>query len=287
MLHEKDTKKVERKMTPSLGQKMPQAGIKNLKEKAEKIIAAIYMVSGLISESEPLRNMLRKASLGFSSELYSSHYEKGQLSFIKDSMIPKLELLSARIRLARMSQLVSEMNADILLSKISSLSSEAEEIFSSRTQKNSELSHSARLLKDIFANDQGNAISSATTIDPSPSRERKTDIDTSSSTSSSRSFSRSQVLSSLTPVASQKSQTPPGKKDRKFTRTSKSGGAREQRQEKILTRLGEHPQSSITDICSVFDGCSTKTIQRDLVELIEAGKVTKKGSRRWSTYSIV
>lgn len=49
----------------------------------------------------------------------------------------------------------------------------------------------------------------------------------------------------------------------------------------IVARLGK---ANLRDIANNFPGVSEKTIQRDLVALINAGKVKTEGKRRWTVY---
>ncbi len=62
--------------------------------------------------------------------------------------------------------------------------------------------------------------------------------------------------------------------------------ARGGRQEAILDILSKKGPSYIKDISTVVRDVSEKTIQRELQALVEAGKVTKTGERRWTTYTI-
>ena len=54
----------------------------------------------------------------------------------------------------------------------------------------------------------------------------------------------------------------------------------------ILDHLRKHRNASIKDIAATVRGCSEKTIQRDLNDLIRQGLVRRVGSRRWSTYEL-
>jgi hypothetical protein len=62
--------------------------------------------------------------------------------------------------------------------------------------------------------------------------------------------------------------------------------AKEKRHSNIINILKQKKDASINDICNLFKDCSSKTIQRDLIELIKNKKVVKRGDRRWSTYSL-
>ncbi len=59
-----------------------------------------------------------------------------------------------------------------------------------------------------------------------------------------------------------------------------------ERHEDIVNILRGKKNASITDICFFFEDCSSKTIQRDLKELIRDGRVIKEGDRRWAKYNL-
>jgi hypothetical protein len=58
------------------------------------------------------------------------------------------------------------------------------------------------------------------------------------------------------------------------------------RREAILALLRQKGNLSIKDFLSVVKDISEKTIQRELIVLVQEGLVKKEGERRWSTYSL-
>lgn len=58
------------------------------------------------------------------------------------------------------------------------------------------------------------------------------------------------------------------------------------RKDSILNLLKTKSDLTIKDFTKVITECSEKTIQRELIDLVEKGLVKKKGERRWSTYSL-
>ena len=58
------------------------------------------------------------------------------------------------------------------------------------------------------------------------------------------------------------------------------------RREAILSIIKNKGTSNIKDISTLIRGVSEKTIQRELIELINEGVVLKQGERRWSTYTL-
>ncbi len=58
------------------------------------------------------------------------------------------------------------------------------------------------------------------------------------------------------------------------------------RQESILNLLKKESNLTIKDFTKVITDCSEKTIQRELISLVEKGLIKREGERRWSTYSL-
>lgn len=59
------------------------------------------------------------------------------------------------------------------------------------------------------------------------------------------------------------------------------------RQSEILSFINQRKSAVIKDIAGLFPNVSEKTIQRELGALVDAGKITKRGSKRWSIYLAV
>ncbi len=59
------------------------------------------------------------------------------------------------------------------------------------------------------------------------------------------------------------------------------------RQDTILNFINERKSAVIKDIVGLLPDVSEKTIQRELNVLIDTGRITKRGSKRWSIYMAV
>ena len=59
------------------------------------------------------------------------------------------------------------------------------------------------------------------------------------------------------------------------------------RQSEILSFINNKKSVAIKDISALFPDVSEKTIQRELGALVSTGKITKRGSKRWSLYMAV
>ena len=58
------------------------------------------------------------------------------------------------------------------------------------------------------------------------------------------------------------------------------------RQEKIIAEIKKHESVSIKDILRVLPNYSSKTLQRELIRMVDEGILEKTGERRWSRYSL-
>jgi hypothetical protein len=72
---------------------------------------------------------------------------------------------------------------------------------------------------------------------------------------------------------------PPTKKDTEASRAS-------DRSQRIIDIVTVKGVVSIRDVALVITDCSEKTLQRELLALVERGVLAKKGERRWSTYRL-
>lgn len=58
------------------------------------------------------------------------------------------------------------------------------------------------------------------------------------------------------------------------------------RQSTIISLLKRKKEIMIKDISAIIDGCSEKTIQRELLAMVSAGILRKIGEKRWSRYTL-
>lgn len=54
----------------------------------------------------------------------------------------------------------------------------------------------------------------------------------------------------------------------------------------ILSILQKKDSITIKDVAEVITDCSEKTLQRELLSMVESGVLKKEGERRWSTYAL-
>lgn len=227
-------------------------------KKTEKLATALYMVTNLFGDSEPMKWTLRtKVSnllsfiIGFKDVLESREYE-----FSNEVKTKVLEVVSL-LEVASRSGLVSPMNFSILKTEFMNLVN----ALGSLRKEVGELAQFA-LPKAFFDVPRshvphgGHASSTAT----------HTDIE------------HEHVYKGQTAIKDNVSLNNSSQSD-VFKKTN--------RQSIIINLLRKKKDLTIKDIALVIRDCSEKTIQRELISLIEGGVLKKTGERRWSRYSLV
>ena len=206
-------------------------------KKTEKLATAMYMVTNLFNDIEPMKWTLRTKTsqllsfiIGF-KDISKSREEE----FFHEVKIKVLEIVSL-LEISSRSGLVSPMNFSILKSEFMKM---IEFITGTR-----ETVHSVQTpvdLKESF-------------------------------------FSISRTASFPKDMAVDNSPQHP------YSEVPKRNT---NRQNIILNLLSKKGEVTIHDVALVIPECSEKTIQRELIALIQSNKVKKTGQRRWSKYSLV
>jgi len=230
-------------------------------KKTEKLATALYMVTNLFGDSEPMKWTLRiKVSnllsfiIGFKDILESREYE-----FSNDVKTKVLEVVSL-LEVASRSGLVSPMNFSILkgefMNLVSSLSSLRKE-----QQEGTQFAFSKTFF-EVPRNHQSTTTSSPFSTHGS--------FDTSEYKTEYKGHQHT-----VKDITAFKEETSGG-----------NGFKKTNRQSIIVNLLKKKKDLTIKDIAQVIRDCSEKTIQRELIALIEAGVLKKTGERRWSRYSL-
>ena len=192
--------------------------------KLQKLSAALYLITNVIHDSDPIKWRLRDTSLSLLSQTKSDHLLLGQL-------IPAISQVLSLIDIARLNASVSTMNFDILKQEYLAIRNKLEE------------QNRPEFLKQLAIPESGLEASNIV-----------------------RQFSSSIATKSIN------HQSAP----RLIANTRRDG---------ILKLIKQQGPISIKDIAKSVPGVSSKTVQRELAELVRAGLLKKEGDRRWSRYS--
>lgn len=245
-----------------------------LSKKCERLATAVYLVTNFLLDTEPLKIRLRTLSLDFVRDVsfarIGGHTTEGHnFDVLKGNVLETLALLE----LAFISGLLSEMNFTILKREYAALRDAIEikkashesrtdnilgETFFGSTFHTNEQAH-----KDIFDKGHNNNSMSFTMSERNNNVRERTPKPVESSSK--------MVLNARTPVV----------------RAASNNADKEARRSRILKLIKDSHEVMVKDITVLFPDLSEKTLQRELVALVESGVLKKTGERRWSRYSLV
>jgi len=249
-----------------------------LSKKTERIAMALYMVLDFIDDSEPLKMSMKKSIVDMLSDMCSviDMSVNVRTPVLVRTLSHTESLLSGMLILRRVG-IVSEMNADILLEEFISmrdiLEGEIKKVYHFRpfASARSFSSEHVSLPDDLFAN-----IERGKTEEDSPSLSVK----------AKSMYSGMQKVSN---VIKDKLKLKDKSESQNNSRMSikKAKDVLYERQRLLLAFIGMKHIVSAKDVSDSFPNFNSKTIQRDLVTLVNQGRLLKQGDRRWSTYTFI
>lgn len=215
---------------------------------------AIYMVTDLFEDGEPLKLALRNAAV----------------DMLKDKSITHTSNLKSLLILSKEIGFVSQINTDILVRAINSI----EEGVQAVTQT----VDISTVLKVVPETSIGAVIPDASLEDTvRDANESSGDI--------GESGKYNKIVDSQPEVAVETNSI---KKAEKAPHTPSVSTTLDigTRRKKILEVVRSKGQATIHEFIQSIQGCSSKTIQRELTSLVLSGTLKKTGERRWSKYSL-
>jgi len=234
-------------------------------KKTEKITAALYLVSGLLKDDEPLKWELRDRGIDLLSASFtaSSSLPGDKNAVIQSLFTAALETLSL-LNVARISNMISEMNHRLLIREIDNIVGMLRDRLAQSAEKAGYvLSESFFRTPDLYSSgfklDHGGHKSGNDGRRPSAAAGNGVQRSETSQNSAEERFSKGQ---------------------------GGSEAKRSRRQEMILEVLKGGSGLTIKDFAKTIKDVSAKTIQRELLDLVARGVVRKEGERRWSRYSL-
>jgi hypothetical protein len=226
---------------------------------AQKIVTALYLLTDLFEDREPIKWSLRSKVLETMSYTGVLSHSVGPALMDIDGgkILEQVSEIKSLLNIGVLSGIVSPMNHDILSRELS--------VFQENAVRHIHLMNGNQSLytESLFSRFDWTSAPKAPHIPQGH-------------------FKKTQNTS--------KGQKNVSKRDDKKVLYNKpqketQGTATNERKEKILKLVQEKGSVMIKDISPVFDGFSEKTIQRDLLDLVSQGLLQKSGERRWTTYS--
>ncbi|MEK7579260.1 MAG: DeoR family transcriptional regulator [Patescibacteria group bacterium] len=231
----------------------------DLEEVSQKLATALYLVTGLMSDEEPLKWHLRRKAISLVSDtgralrLFKIDKEEDVLASLQTSCRETVSL----IRVSAISGIVSTMNEEIIVLQMNAFMSDMRSILEREDGKGG-------LIKKILSYKR-----------PLLLGRPENKYNFSQGHSQGQSFSNQAVL--------------PKQSVKKIilrVRPNGNGLEGKARKEKITALVREKGSVMIKDIAGAIQDCSEKTLQRDLGDLVREGVLKRKGERRWTVYFV-
>jgi len=238
-------------------------------KKTERLSMALYVLSNLFDDREPMRHSLREAGLDLISisALFLSSNTAERLAALDHFVHLSMRLISY-IEIARAGNLITPMNYDLLKNEF-----EAVIALVKNNEENFKAGYGSILAKDFFAPVQDQ------TSYPLPQFNNL--ISSSANNSPDITLKSSQGLGSLSHKGHIR------QKDKTVLDNTMTFGTKQNRSEIIISMLKKDKVLTIKDFLAVIKDCSEKTVQRELLALVAKGILKKEGERRWSKYSLI
>ncbi len=271
----------------SMGDNVKDNLSKYLILKAEKLSSAVYLVTDILSDQEPLKWKLRQQTLDWL--LTSRSVFKSGVSTISPAGIGQVltacgDIISL-LDLGYGGGTVSRMNFEILREEFVGIQNTIEEkmgrLYASTLVTDPTLEEMKQSLgSNLLPIDQTLSLLREKALMPTPVFSRS-GSNSSNWSESSRPSSASRGLTNVA-VKEVKEISRGDIKDR--NQEGLKDNKKNKRQEQILATLKNKGWVSINDIAKAVPGYSVKTVQRELSELVDRGILKKQGERRWSRY---
>lgn len=220
-------------------------------KKTEKLASAVYLITNLFSDNEPMKWSLReKMSHMLSVVITYKDIPNSLFSNFKKEIEAEVFGVISMMEVSMNGGLISKMNFSIINHEFVNL---LDFISSQKGDVEVESNFISRTFFDV----------------PPPAQ--------------TRSFVREEIG---TNYENPERMSFKNLKD-KESRENVGNVKRSSRQTTILNLIKKKHEVTIKDISNVIKNCSEKTIQRELISFMAGGIVKRIGERRWSKYSLV
>jgi hypothetical protein len=243
-------------------------------QKVKKLAAAVYMITNFFDDHEPIKWSLRslstqllKKNIALTDTIFAN--SSSTRDSIKEVILETVSLLEV----ASFAGLVSSMNVEVLKKEFTILL-ERMELIGNPTSSNG-----------VSTAEQFFAVADPAPVTPSQQKSIPS-IYKGETSPAVQIKDNSNVLYSeqLVPTQTDVSDTENRMKLREFSPVAVK---KNKRQSAIINLLKRKKEIMIKDVVGIITDCSEKTIQRELLALVDEGVLKKEGERRWTKYSLV
>ncbi len=300
-------------------------GVSFVIRKTEKLTTALYMVTDIMSEKDPMKWKVREIGVDILSDItVSANASPSERMSVFRNVMRKIERVVSFLDIAQSAQMMSEMNASVL----------KKEYLALRDAIEAEWHHvyddGKRLLSGAFSEEKHHtqaAVPAPEQVEeavtpvvhtPEPTAPTPAKVEPQAPaplsvrpTPPPLIIKRTEPEKVTVPASAPRlhlerlhlAETPRStptprpvfeaprprvaevREDTSFGR-ARSEGDRDDRRKIILALIKQKPSLTVKDIVKSIPQVSEKTIQRELLAMVSEGTLLKKGERRWSTYSL-
>lgn len=253
--------------------------------KTNKLIIALYMVTDILDNSEPLRNKLRTLGMEIVSDMHM--VEQNRSRHTASLILKKTQEIASFLEIAYTVNLISEMNCNILKKEFFKLSQSIREYGQVKSDWIEEF-----LIDSIPETSQEKIAFNGSSIADT----RSHSIGHDKSNRLQQGGTRIGVQKGDTLMKALSDKTSAFMKDDNKYKNS-FDVLKKQRQDEVLHIVkGSNVGFTISDIKAKAKGlplqakalaaCGEKTLQRELVSMVKNGVLYKTGEKRWSRYFV-
>lgn len=229
-----------------------------ISKKGTQLGTAIYYVTEHLDAEDPMRQELRKIVLHLSISVSKFTPDYRSSAQIIEAGV-NINVLLNLLQIAIGSGLISNMNGEILVGEVNKIKASVEKL-SIKTF----LDYGAKGGTEL--NDLNNVFN-----------EKNDRAEKSFSDTNTRVGTAIENDNTTTPTVIKSKTTPASDKDLAM---------RHIRRESIIRLLKQRGIVGLTDIKAIIPNLSDKTLQRELMSLIDEGVIVRKGEKRWARYSL-
>ncbi|MCK6462476.1 MAG: hypothetical protein L6Q29_01495 [Candidatus Pacebacteria bacterium] len=225
----------------------------HITDRIQKLTSALYRVTDLMSDKEPLKWTLRETSLAVHDLIVS-------IKLAKDKDRVLTETLNLSYRIIKTLELVSS-GAGIASLNFEILKREYIYVKNFLEGKKTEFAYDPKMLPEFVLN-------------------QKKTREFSGRTPETPIAFPEQIIAGL--------KLPEGAPGAATAKAEEQDVEPQSRKGKILNFLKDGEARSVGEVAAIFNGgASDKAVQRDLFDLVRMGKVEAKGDKRWRKYEIL
>lgn len=251
--------------------------------KAEKICKAYFLLTQHIQDNDSIKLKLRSLALDMSSKTLSLVASLNKTEELSRDIVTTLMALVSVSDIAVGARFIGEANYALVVYQVQMFIGEIDAYSKTSSNNNQVLSiqmFDVESLDSSYLHDQQSEMSfNVSSVSDKLIQENsvKKIHNTFSNKSKPNNLVKTNQTSSPSPANSNSSSVSINKEVKEV---------KNERQSLILSTISTRGESSIKDLTDIIKGCSEKTIQRELIALVDAGSLIKTGERRWSRYSI-